>query len=104
MQSPVFIPHKIDKRFAGSMQFAAQHVTVGGNAAFIPSWFSSAFASAPAAVTATPPDAAFADILAQRDPRRRVDIGAGVRPDGPRGGARGGSACRAGRPRAGGGA
>ena len=80
---------RIDKRFANSAQFAAQHVTLGGNAAFIPSWFSSAFASAavagvpvtaaPAASAPTPPDAAFADILAQRDPRRRVDIGTGTR-------------------------
>ena len=70
---------RIDKRFANSAQFAAQHVTLGGNAAFIPSWFSSAFAMPAVASAPTPPDAAFADILAQRDPRRRVDIGTGAR-------------------------
>ncbi|MES2148813.1 MAG: caspase family protein [Pseudomonadota bacterium] len=82
---------RIDKRFANSSQFAAQHVTIGGNQAFIPSWFSGAFATAPAtaaaalkpvaavAATAAAPDAAFADILAQRDPRRSVTIGAAAR-------------------------
>ena len=63
---------KIDARFATSALFAAQHVTLGGNQAFIPSWFSSEFSSA--AAPAPGADAVFADIMAQRDPRRTVTL------------------------------
>jgi hypothetical protein len=48
---------RIDARFANSSQFAAQHFTIGGNQAFIPSWFASAFAGSaePAAAAAAAP-------------------------------------------------
>lgn len=65
---------RIDARFAGNAQFAAQHFTIGGNRAFVTNWFSSAF-SAPNVVTKpTDPSAALTEIYAQRDSRRSVSV------------------------------
>lgn len=74
---------RIDARFANSAVFAAQHVTLGGNASFIPSWFASAFApqSGGGASTAGSPESAFTDIMAQRDPRRTVTVQAPAKLD-----------------------
>lgn len=90
---------KLDTRFANNPQYAAPHITIGGNKAFIPNLFASAAAPRPAAETqpapvvqvsanagtaATPQpaapavkppaSAALSDIHAQRDARRRVTI------------------------------
>ncbi|MBI1891549.1 MAG: caspase family protein [Burkholderiales bacterium] len=88
---------KIDKRFANNAQYAAPHITIGGNRAFIPNLFASnsvAQAStdgqsaapivqvsantqttASAAPAVKPPaSAALDDIYAQRDARRKVSI------------------------------
>ncbi|MFA9215798.1 MAG: caspase family protein [Sphingomonadaceae bacterium] len=68
---------RIDARFASSQQYAAQHLTLGGNTGFVPGWFTSAFVPAvPVAASAPPsdPGAAFNDLLAQRDPRRKVTL------------------------------
>jgi hypothetical protein len=62
---------RIDKRFANSTQFKPQHVTLGGNQKFVPGWFAGSFDNA---APAGGPGAAFDDILAQRDPRRKVTL------------------------------
>lgn len=69
---------KIDQRFAGSQQYSTQHLTLGGNTGFVPGWFASAFEQASVLTVAPPasaaPGAAFTDVLAQRDPRRKVAL------------------------------
>jgi hypothetical protein len=67
---------RIDKRFANSTQFKAQHITLGGNRQFVPGWFAGSFgASSAQAAPAGDPGAALEDILAQRDPRRAITVG-----------------------------
>jgi hypothetical protein len=72
---------RLDKRFSANAQFAASHITIGGNRGFIPARFSEAVSMPPAASAAsasTPqtamPGAALQDIFAQRDPRRQVKL------------------------------
>lgn len=66
---------RIDQRFVNSPQYNAQHVTLGGNPGFVPGWFAGAFAPAGAAAAApADPAAALRDVLAQRDPRRKVEL------------------------------
>lgn len=67
---------RIDSRFASSQQYAAQHLTLGGNTAFVPSWFASAFAPGgdAAASALSDPASALKEVLAQRDPRRKVEL------------------------------
>lgn len=67
--------NRIDQRFASIQQYAAQHVTLGGNTGFVPSWFASSFAPSDAAASAlSDPAAALKEVLAQRDPRRKVEL------------------------------
>ncbi|MES2257236.1 MAG: caspase family protein [Pseudomonadota bacterium] len=79
----------IEARFKGDQQFGAQHMTLGGNAGFVPGWLaggsaittaatiaSTAVAPAPAAIAPAAPGAALTDILAQSDPRRKVSVSA----------------------------
>ncbi|MFC0168157.1 caspase family protein [Pseudoduganella danionis] len=66
---------RIDARFTSSQQYAAQHLTLGGNTNFVPGWFTATQVAADAASTAlSDPAAAFKDVMAQRDPRRKVEL------------------------------
>jgi hypothetical protein len=67
---------RVNARFANSTQYNAQHITLGGNQQFVPSWF--AGAADASAGTAGDPGAALKDILAQRDPRRQVTVRLGA--------------------------
>jgi hypothetical protein len=49
---------RIDARFKGNQQFGAQHMTIGGNAGFVPGWLTSSAAVPPVRPAATPANAA----------------------------------------------
>lgn len=44
---------KLDERFVGLQNISGQHMTIGGNRQFVPSWIKASFAAAPPAVVST---------------------------------------------------